>query len=61
MPTKPKPSAKNESGDFDKFSDFVRRLVAVPNSEVKASMEAEKKQKKSSSASPAPDADPRDS
>lgn len=48
MPTKPKPSAKNEPGDFDKFSNFVRRLMAVPHSEVKAAMEADKQEKLSS-------------
>ncbi len=43
---KPIPSAKNESGDFDKFSNFMRRLVAVPHSEIKAKLDAEKKAKK---------------
>jgi hypothetical protein len=37
---------KNESGDFDKFTDFMRRLVAVPHSEIKAKLEAEKRAKK---------------
>jgi hypothetical protein len=48
---KPIPSAKNVSGDFDKFTSFMRRLVAVPHSEIKAAMEAEKTRKKSSSVS----------
>jgi hypothetical protein len=26
----PKPSAKNETGDFAKFTDFMQRPVAVP-------------------------------
>ncbi len=43
---KPIPSAKNESGDFDKFSSFMRRLVAVPHSEIKAKLDAEKAAKK---------------
>ena len=51
MPTKPKPSAKNESGDFGTFSNFVRRLMAVPHSEVKAAMEADRKKRKPSSSS----------
>jgi len=51
VPTKPRPSAKNVSGDFDKFKDFMRRLVAVPHSEIKAAMEAEKTRRKSSSVS----------
>jgi hypothetical protein len=48
---KPRPSAKNESGDFDKFTDFMRRLVAVPHSEIKARIEAEKEAKRTSKTS----------
>lgn len=40
--SKGEPNAKGPS-DFDRFSDFVRRLMAVPHSEVKAAMEAHKK------------------
>lgn len=46
MPNKPNPSAKNDAGDFDKFTGFMRRLVAVPHSEIKAKLDAEKKAKK---------------
>jgi hypothetical protein len=52
-PHHPTDPAKNETGDFGRFKDFVRRIVAVPHSEVKAAMEADK-QKRSSSASRAP-------
>jgi len=45
-PTKPIPSAKNVSGDFDTFTDFMRRLVAVPHSEIKAQLDAEKAAKR---------------
>jgi len=45
MPTKPRPSAKNVSDDFDKFTDFMRKLVQVPHSEIKARLDAEKKVK----------------
>jgi hypothetical protein len=48
VPMKPRPSAKNVSGDFDKFTDFMRRLMAVPHSEIKARLEAEKKTKRTS-------------
>lgn len=34
------------TGDFDKFTDFMRRLVAVPHSEIKAKLDAEKAVKK---------------
>jgi hypothetical protein len=46
MPTKsPTPSAKNVQGDFGKFTNFMRRLVAVPHSEIKAQLDAEKQAK----------------
>jgi hypothetical protein len=45
MPSHPKPSAKNVTGDFDKFTNFMRRLVTVPHSEVKARLDAEKQVK----------------
>ena len=45
MPQKPNHSAKNEAGDFGKFTDFMKRLVAVPHSEIKAKLDAEKKAK----------------
>jgi hypothetical protein len=41
----PKPSAKNETGDFGKFTNFMQRLVAVPHSEIKAKIDAEKQAK----------------
>ena len=53
MSNHPKPSAKNVTGDFGKFTDFMKRLVAVPHSEIKAKLDAEKqakqRQKKSAS------------
>jgi hypothetical protein len=42
MPNRPNPSCKNEPGEFDRFTDFMRRLVAVPHSEIKAKLDAEK-------------------
>ena len=49
MPNHPKTSAKNTEGDFDRFTDFMRRLVAVPHSEIKAKLDAEKRAKKRTS------------
>ena len=43
---KPIPSAKNISGDFDTFTDFARRLMAVPHANIKAKLEAEKAAKR---------------
>jgi hypothetical protein len=53
MANHPKAPAKNPTGDFDKFTKFMRRLVAVPHSEIKAKLDAEKraKMRKRSSAS----------
>lgn len=39
-------SAKDASGDFDKFTKFMRRLVAVPHSEIKTKLDAEKAEKR---------------
>lgn len=44
-PTSP---AKNVEGDFAQFKDFMKRLVAVPHSKIKAELDAEKKAKRSS-------------
>ena len=56
MPRKPTHSAKNVQGDFGKFTNFMRKLVAVPHSEIEAKLDAEKlakarKQKAASRAS----------
>ena len=45
VPRKPTHSAKNEPGDFGKFANFMKRLVAVPHSEIKAKLDAEKRAK----------------
>jgi len=37
-----------QSGDFDKFTDFMRQLIAVPHSELKARLDAEKEAKRTS-------------
>jgi hypothetical protein len=42
---RPKPSGKNATGEFDKFTNFMKRLVAVPHSEIKAKLDAEKRAK----------------
>jgi hypothetical protein len=38
-------SAKNVTGDFGHFTEFAKRLFAVPHSEIKAQLDAEKKRK----------------
>jgi len=50
----PDQTAKNDTGNFSRFTNFVQRLVAVPHSEIKAALDAEKqarKQKRASRAS----------
>jgi len=46
MPKRPEPSAKNVECDFGKFTNFMRRLVSVPHSEIKAKLDAEKQAKR---------------
>ena len=45
MAIRPKTPAKNVEGDFGKFTNFMRQLVAVPHSEIKAKLHAEKARK----------------
>jgi hypothetical protein len=35
----------DQPGDFNKFKDFMRRLMAVPHAEIKAKLDAEKLEK----------------
>ena len=53
---KPTIPAKNVTGDFDTFTDFARRLFAVPHSEIKAQLDAEKEAKRIAKASAFPSA-----
>jgi len=46
MPRKPTDSAKNVRGDSDTFVRFMRKLVQVPHSEIKAELDAEKETRK---------------
>jgi hypothetical protein len=48
--SKGEPNAKNQP-ESDRFTNFVRRLMAVPHSEVKAAMEADKQKKRVASSS----------
>jgi hypothetical protein len=48
LPTDP---AKNVTGDFDPaFTDFVRRILSVPHSEIKVKLDAEREAKRTSKA-----------
>lgn len=50
-PHHPKTPAKNQTGEYGRFKDFMRRLMAVPHSEIKAQLEAEKEAKRTLKAS----------
>jgi len=39
-------SAKDVTGDFDKFKDFARQILSVPHSEIKAQLDAERAAKR---------------
>jgi len=41
-----KAGSPDSEGNFDRFTDFMRRLVAVPHSEIRAKLDAEKAAKK---------------
>jgi len=45
-PKGPCQSAEDVTGDFGQFTTFMRRLVAVPHSEIKAQLDAEKQARK---------------
>ena len=45
MANRPTHSAKNVEGDFGQFTNFMKRLLAVPHSEIKAKLDAEKRAK----------------
>jgi hypothetical protein len=48
MPNMPEPSAKIETGNSEAFTSFMRRLMGVPHSEIKAKLEAEREVKRTS-------------
>jgi hypothetical protein len=39
-------SAKDVTGDFEKFKDFARQILSVPHSEIKAQLDAEKAERR---------------
>lgn len=51
MPKMPILSAKIETGNSDRFTEFMRRLVQVPHSEIKSKLDAEREAKRTSKSS----------
>jgi hypothetical protein len=46
MPKQPTDLAKDVRGDSATFTSFMRRLMQVPHSEIKAALDAEKEMKR---------------
>jgi hypothetical protein len=43
---KAKTGAKDVTGNFDTFKNFARQILSVPHSEIKATLDAEKRKKR---------------
>jgi len=41
----PRPSAKNESGEYATFENALKKILSVPHSEIKAKLDAEKRKR----------------
>lgn len=48
MPNQPSHPAKNVTGDSASFTNFMRKLMQVPHSEIKAKLDAEREAKRTS-------------
>jgi len=46
MASNPKPSAKNETGEYATFESALRKVLSVPHSEIKAKIDAGKQARK---------------
>jgi hypothetical protein len=46
MKTETKAKEKDVTGDFDTFKTFARQILSVPHSEIKATLDAEKRKKR---------------
>ena len=41
----PKPSAKNETGDYARFQDALKKVLSVPHSVIKSKIDAGKRKR----------------
>jgi hypothetical protein len=46
MANRPKSLPRDVEGDFSQFTNFMRKLVAVPHSKIRARLEEEKREKR---------------
>jgi hypothetical protein len=61
MANHPKPSAKNESGEYATFETALKKVLSVPHSALKAQLDAEKRVRKQRGKRPSGHAsDPKD-
>lgn len=49
MANHPKPSAKNEQGEYANFASALKKVLSVPRSEMKARLAAEQRARKRAS------------
>jgi hypothetical protein len=47
----PKPSAKNDAGEYATFENALKKVLSVPHSQIKSKLDAEKRRRTKSSAS----------
>jgi hypothetical protein len=52
----PRPSAKNESGEYAAFEGALKQILSVSHSELKSKLKAEKRKRSKKAASRASDA-----
>jgi hypothetical protein len=45
MANRPKPSAKNDTGEFDNFTGLLDKLLRVPHDKIKAELASEKRKR----------------
>ena len=46
MPNQPNVPAKNETVEFERFTQFTRQILSVPHSEIQAKLDAEREAKR---------------
>jgi hypothetical protein len=51
MDTHPRPSAKNEPGEYEKFETALKKVLSVPRSRIKSKLIIEKRKRASARAS----------
>lgn len=50
MAHRPRPSGKNDSGEYANFEDALKKVLSVPRSKIKSKLKAEKRKRSKASA-----------